>query len=138
MTLFILLAALMASQMYILASSEVIITEIKYILKITLGTCNQHVPMILSNNYWCQTKPRSLLDTGIDAISLSVQQIMKNVPFTDLDFLLKCIEFPSCQNYFKKLTMAPNLGMAIFYTKYYYTKGFPSIMRKHVPRPGAL
>ncbi len=33
-----------------------------------LGTFNQHVPIILSNNYWCQSKPRSLLDTGMDVI----------------------------------------------------------------------
>ncbi len=31
-----------------------------------LGTFNQQVPMILSNNYWCQSKTRSLLDTGMD------------------------------------------------------------------------
>ncbi len=31
-----------------------------------LGTFNQYVPMILSNNYWCQSNPRSLLDTGMD------------------------------------------------------------------------
>ncbi len=28
-----------------------------------LGTFNQHLPMILSNNYWCQSKPTSLLGT---------------------------------------------------------------------------
>ncbi len=33
-----------------------------------LGTFHQYVPMILSNNYWCQSKPRSLLDTGMDVI----------------------------------------------------------------------
>ncbi len=32
-----------------------------------LGTFNQHLPMILSNNYWCQSKPTSLLDAKTNA-----------------------------------------------------------------------
>ncbi len=73
--------------------------------------------MILSNNYWCQSKPTSLLDTGMDVIPWSVQQSMKNVIFTDLGFLLKYIEILSFQNYLQKLTMAPHLGMAILFIK---------------------
>ncbi len=30
-----------------------------------LGTFNQHLPMILSNNYWHQSRPTSLHDTGM-------------------------------------------------------------------------
>ena len=60
-----------------------------------LGAFNQHLSMILSNNYWCQSKPTSLLDTGMGVILRSVQQSMKNVLFTDLDFLLKYIEILS-------------------------------------------
>ncbi len=33
------------------------------------GTFNQHLPMILSNSYWCQSKPTSLPDTGMGAQS---------------------------------------------------------------------
>ena len=33
-----------------------------------LGTFIQHLPMILSNNYLCQNKPTSLLNTGIGVI----------------------------------------------------------------------
>ncbi len=60
-----------------------------------LGAFNQHLPMILSNNYWCPNKPTSLLDTGKGVILRSVQQRMKNVLFNDLDFLLKYIEILS-------------------------------------------
>ena len=33
-----------------------------------LGTFNQHLPMIISHNYWCQRKPTSLPDTGMDGV----------------------------------------------------------------------
>ncbi len=33
-----------------------------------LGTFNQHLPIILSNNYWHQSKPTSLPDTGMGVI----------------------------------------------------------------------
>ena len=33
-----------------------------------LGTLHQYLPMILSNNYWCQNKPTSLLDILIGTI----------------------------------------------------------------------
>ncbi len=33
-----------------------------------LGTFNQHLPMILSNNYLHQSKPTSLHDTGMGVI----------------------------------------------------------------------
>ena len=92
-----------------------------------LGTFNQHLPMILSNNYWCQNKPTirptSLLGTGMGVIPWSVQQSMKNVIFADLHFLLKYIEILSCQNYLQKLTMAPHLGTAILFIKISLYKG---------------
>ncbi len=33
-----------------------------------LGTFNQHLPLILSNNYWCQSKPTSLPDTSMGVV----------------------------------------------------------------------
>ena len=33
-----------------------------------LGTFNQHMPMILSNNYWHQSKPTSLHDTAMGVV----------------------------------------------------------------------
>ncbi len=66
--------------------------------------------MILSNNYWHQSKPTSLHDTGMGVVPLSVQQSMKYVLFTDLDFTLKDIEILSCQDYLQKLPMAPHLA----------------------------
>ncbi len=42
-------------------------TLIKYTERM-LGTFNQHLPMILSHNYWCQRKPTSLVDTGMDGV----------------------------------------------------------------------
>ena len=73
--------------------------------------------MILSNNYWRQSKPTSLLDTCVGVIPWSVQQSMNNVLFTDLDFPLKYIEILSYKNYLQKLTMAPRLGTAILFIK---------------------
>ena len=36
-----------------------------------LGTFNQHLPMILSDNYYSQRKPTSLLDTGMGGVPYS-------------------------------------------------------------------
>ncbi len=48
---------------------------------------------------------------------ISVQQSMKYVLFTDLDFILEYTEILSSQCYWQKFTMAPRLSTAILYTK---------------------
>ncbi len=40
-----------------------------------LGTFNQHLPMILAYNYWCQKKSISFLDTSMD-VKLTESSVM--------------------------------------------------------------
>ena len=41
---------------------------LRYISSRMLGTFNQYLPMILSNNYWHQSKPTSLHDIGMGVV----------------------------------------------------------------------
>ncbi len=101
-----------------------------------LGTFNQHLPMILSNNYLCNSKPTSWIDTDMCVIPWSVQQSLKNVLFIFHIEIYRNSILP-------KLLAKINYGTTpvhgySFYKKCYYTKGFPSTMREPVARPGAL
>ena len=74
-------------------------TSAAFYIKRMLGNFNQHLPIILSNNYWCQRKPTSLHDTGMGGKSLIVIWSEISFAFANNCTWLICILYKHMANH---------------------------------------